>query len=105
MKRSLLFLVALLLLFVGTGACRTSDDVAQDTTGTANNNDTMSNRPVGGPIRIKVGSGTFMATLLDNATVTAFKARLSLTISMTELNGNDGAARAEVLSLPGRPAN
>ena len=90
MKRSYLFLLPLLLLFIRTGACRTGDTIAQDTPGTEDNdNDTMSNRLVGGPIRVKIGSSTFTATLLDNPTATAFKARLPLTRSMRELNGNE----------------
>ena len=38
---------------------------------------------------IKVGDKEFTATLLDNPTTGAFKAMLPLTISMTELNGNE----------------
>ena len=49
-----------------------------------NNNDTMSNK-----IRIKVRSSSFIATLSDNTTATAFKALLPMTINMTELNGNE----------------
>lgn len=91
MKRSLLYLLPLLLLlFVNIGACRTGDTIAQNTTGGANkDNDTMSNRPVGVPIKIKVGSATFTATLVSSPTTTAFKARLPLTISMSELNRNE----------------
>jgi len=40
-------------------------------------------------IRIKVGDKIFIATLLDNLTVKAFKALLPMTINMTELNGNE----------------
>ncbi len=40
-------------------------------------------------LRIKIGSKTFSATLLNNATVTAFKARLPMTVAMSELNGNE----------------
>ncbi|MGM9511628.1 cyclophilin-like fold protein [Larkinella sp. GY13] len=40
-------------------------------------------------LRIRVGTGTFTATLLDNPSVTAFKARLPLTTVMKELNGNE----------------
>ncbi|WP_240163895.1 cyclophilin-like fold protein [Spirosoma taeanense] len=40
-------------------------------------------------MRIRVGSSTFTATLYDNATATAFKARLPMTVRMTELNGNE----------------
>lgn len=39
-------------------------------------------------ITIKVRDKIFTATLEDNATATAFKAMLPLTINMTELNGN-----------------
>ena len=40
-------------------------------------------------IRIKVRSSSFIATLSDNTTATAFKALLPMTINMTELNGNE----------------
>jgi len=40
-------------------------------------------------ITIKVGDKVFNATLFDNTAATAFKAMLPLTISMTELNGNE----------------
>jgi hypothetical protein len=50
------------------------------------NNDTtiMSNQ-----VKIKIGSSSFTATLFDNATATAFKAMLPITVKMTELNGNE----------------
>jgi hypothetical protein len=41
------------------------------------------------PLFVRVGQRTFTATLLNNATATAFKARLPLTLSMRELNGNE----------------
>lgn len=40
-------------------------------------------------IKIKIGNQTFTATLLDNATTKTFMAMLPLTVSMTELNGNE----------------
>lgn len=40
-------------------------------------------------LKVKVGSTIFRATLHNNATVTAFKAQLPMTIKMTELNGNE----------------
>ena len=42
-----------------------------------------------GKIKIKVGSKTFIATLLDNNSAKAFKEMLPLTLNMTELNGNE----------------
>lgn len=40
-------------------------------------------------LKITVGTNTFSATLYNNATVTAFKTRLPLTINMKELNSNE----------------
>ncbi|WEK71164.1 MAG: cyclophilin-like fold protein [Candidatus Chryseobacterium colombiense] len=40
-------------------------------------------------IKIKAGSQTFTATLLDNNAAKTFKEMLPLTINMTELNGNE----------------
>src|SRR5215218_9754185 len=40
-------------------------------------------------LKITVGTNNFTATLYNNATVTAFKTRLPLTINMSELNGNE----------------
>jgi hypothetical protein len=40
-------------------------------------------------MKIKIGSKTFVATLEDNATATAFKALWPLAAEMSELNGNE----------------
>ena len=40
-------------------------------------------------LKITIGTNTFTATLYNNATVTAFKTRLPMTINMKELNGNE----------------
>ena len=52
-------------------------------------------------ITIRIGDRAFAATLLDNATVAAFKKLLPLSLTMTELNGNEKFARLPV-SLPTR---
>lgn len=46
-------------------------------------------QPTGIKMKIKIGNSTFTATLYDNATVTAFKSLLPLTVNMVELNGNE----------------
>ena len=48
------------------------------------NNDTTSNK-----MKITIGAAVFTATLNNNATVTAFKVMLPLTLNMSELNGNE----------------
>jgi hypothetical protein len=40
-------------------------------------------------LKITIGTNAFTATLFNNATVTALKSRLPLTINMSELNGNE----------------
>ncbi len=40
-------------------------------------------------LKITIGPNTFTATLYDNATVTACKTRLPMTINMKELNSNE----------------
>jgi hypothetical protein len=46
-------------------------------------------KPASNQMRIKIGSSTFTATLSDNATATAFKGMLPMTVKMTDLNGNE----------------
>jgi len=85
--KSLLILLFGLFLAIVSMACKTHEPTTHSANGENNNenfSDTMSNR-----LKIKIGSKTFHVTLLDNPTVTAFKARLPLTISMSELNGNE----------------
>jgi hypothetical protein len=53
---------------------------------------------------IRIGKREFTATLLDNATATAFKSMLPLTIDMTELNGNEKYFDLSK-SLPTHPSN
>jgi hypothetical protein len=77
MKRPHLLL--LLVLLVGAGACKSNDPEPE-----ISMLPTMNTK-----LRIRIGSDTFTATLFDNPTATAFVARLPLTVSMTELNGNE----------------
>ncbi|MBD2705177.1 hypothetical protein IC229_31435 [Spirosoma sp. BT702] len=107
MKRTHLLLVLLLLFFMGSMACKTDNltpdeqPIKADSTGFVNNpvNDTSAKR-----LRIKIGSHTYTATLQNNATVTAFKAKLPLTLSMKELNRNEKFAELPT-NLPTNAAN
>ena len=65
----------------------------------ANNTDTLSSR-----LRLMIGASTFHATLLDNPTVTDFKNRLPLTVTMSELNGNEKLYRFST-NLPANSSN
>jgi hypothetical protein len=79
MKR-LLFLVFFAVSLVSCASCTKNPVTAE-----SNNN----TNPTGSKMKIKTGNSTFIATLYDNATVTAFKSRLPLTVNMIELNGNE----------------
>lgn len=55
-------------------------------------------------LKITVGSNVFTATLYNNETVTAFKAKLPMSINMTELNGNEKYVGFSG-NLPGNASN
>lgn len=98
MQQSRLMLFPLLILFLAIIACNADsaiepdndlnpgqDDPGQQIPGSDNiGTDTSGNR-----LKITIGSRTFTATLLANPTVTAFTARLPMTVTMSELNGNE----------------
>ncbi|GGD69289.1 hypothetical protein GCM10011514_36760 [Emticicia aquatilis] len=86
MKR--IILLSFIQLFAGLSiSCKAENDVIQQPNN-ENNQAMKSNK-----INIKVGSKTFTATLLDNATSKAFVAQLPLTINMIELNNNEKYAQ------------
>ncbi len=100
MKYSLLIFFFLTSLFAPLASC---DQVAA-VQGNSDAGDTTDNNTptlTGSQMRIKIGPSTFTATLDDNATATAFKALLPMTVTMVELNGNE-----KYVDLPGNlPAN
>lgn len=81
MKLTIVFLAIL----IGTqlSACSKDDNSVQ-----ADNLDTVSNTNTT-KMKITIGTAVFTATLNDNATTKAFKAKLPLTIAMNELNSNE----------------
>ncbi|GAA4454599.1 hypothetical protein GCM10023189_21290 [Nibrella saemangeumensis] len=89
MKTAVPFFFSLMLLFIGNMACKTDEGLEPVQAGAATNNNANASDTVSTRIRIKIGTRAFTATLLNNATAAAFKARLPLTIAMKELNGNE----------------
>jgi hypothetical protein len=79
MKR-LLFLAFLAVSLVSCASC------SKNSATTTSNNNT---NPTADKMKVKIGNSTFTATLYDNATATAFKSLLPLTVSMVEHNGNE----------------
>lgn len=69
------------------GSDDTPDTPGQDEPG--NNNNNNNDAPMSNQLTITVGTASFTATFADNATATAFKSRLPLTLNMSELNGNE----------------
>lgn len=94
MKR--LFTVVLTLwgltLPIGLASC-SADEPIQETEQPVppvdTGNDNNDNAPMNNNFKITVGSTKFDVTLSDNATATAFKALLPMTVNMSEMNGNE----------------
>lgn len=96
MKRYLTLLCLMPMFLAGFVFCSTDDplrgpdielpdgDVPSDNPDNNNNDIPMSNQ-----VTVTVGTVSFTATLANNATAAAFKARLPLTLNMSEMNGNE----------------
>lgn len=87
MKQILLMLISMLML----PSCSKDDSVAGVEPPAA----VEPSAPTSTPIRVTIGDTTFTATLSSGATVTAFKAFLPLTLTMSDFNSNE-----KVASLP-----
>ena len=79
MKQILVFF-SLALSLVSCASC------SKNVPSKSNNNNTTI---AANKMKIKVGNSIFAGTLYDNATATAFKALLPLTVNMVELNSNE----------------
>lgn len=82
--KSLMTLIAILFTFSCCTASCSKDDktiVAQSDVGNTN--------PSTSKMKITIGTAVFTATLYDNPSANAFKAKLPLSINMTELNGKE----------------
>ena len=81
MKITFAFVVSLICLQLF--ACNKNNEIEQ----TYNSNNTSNTETT--KMKITIGSAVFIVTLNNNATATAFKAMLPMTINMIELNGNE----------------
>lgn len=102
MKSYLATTFIMLTLWTGFTSCSTDEPILsppeteQSTTpnkpgesGNDDNNNPDDNNPMSKKLKISIGSASFNVTLDDNATVTAFKSLLPITVNMSELNGNE----------------
>jgi hypothetical protein len=90
MNTSWLILIATAGLFLGLASCDKSAPVEKaDASRPASSKSQAPNNATDRRMKITIGSKTFKASLEDNPTVAKLKALLPLTLSMTELNGNE----------------
>ena len=76
-------IILALMIGIQLNACSKNENPVQADTPDASS-DTNTTK-----LKITIGSSVFTAVLYDNPSATAFKARLPLTLNMTELNGNE----------------
>jgi hypothetical protein len=80
--KQLLFIAFFAVSLISCASCSKNVSPAESN----GNNITIS---IGNKMKIKIGNSTFTATLYDDATATAFKSLLPLTVNIIELNGNE----------------
>lgn len=98
-KNTIAVLLFLISILIGAACDRNSP-----TPGGGQDSATENPNSMNDTILVKVGGKEFRATLLDNPTATALKAMLPLSISMTELNGNEKYFRLSK-NLPANESN
>lgn len=84
MKTLLTIFAVLLTILICNASCSKNE-----ATSPVQHHNNGSNNPSATKMKIKIGTAVFTATLYDHASANEFKARLPLTIQMTELNGNE----------------
>jgi hypothetical protein len=88
MKYSFIIFFSLLFISASCASCK-KETAAPTNADTKKENGNISTNPTRSKMKIKIGARTFNAVLYDNATATAFKARLPVTIKMQDLNSNE----------------
>ena len=88
MKYLLSTVMMLFSLSLSVSSCGKNNELGT-TPENANNTNGNATNPTGSKMKITIDTAVFTATLSNNATGNAFKARLPLTLNMTELNSNE----------------
>ena len=81
-----------LTLPIGLASCSVDEPIQgteQSVPPVDTGNDSNDNTPMNNNLKITIGSTIFNVTLHDNATATAFKALLPMTVNMSEMNRNE----------------
>ncbi|MFC4142662.1 cyclophilin-like fold protein [Pedobacter mendelii] len=81
-------LVTLFAILFTFSFCTASCSKDEEKT-TSQNNGSENKNPSTTKMKITIGTAVFTATLHDNPSANAFKARFPLTLNMTELNNNE----------------
>lgn len=102
-KPLLTTLIMFFFLSISMSSCAKNNELGT-TQENANNTNGNTTNPAGSKMKLTIGTAVFTATLSNNATGNAFKARLPLTLNMTELNSNEKYSDFQT-SLPSNAAN
>ncbi|MCI0359275.1 MAG: hypothetical protein L0211_12420 [Planctomycetaceae bacterium] len=89
MAKSHLIVVLVAVMLMGIAACDKSVPAQNINSAKPAVSIAPPNKETNGNMRIKIGSKTFTATLADTPAATELKAKLPLTLKMSELNGNE----------------
>ena len=98
------FLIAAFFLLASFSSSSASCDKVNSHTAIQHNRNKNMSPQNGTKMKITIGAAVFKATMYDNATATAFKSLLPLTVNMIELNGNEKYVDLP-LNLPMNAAN
>jgi hypothetical protein len=89
MKLLVVIVLSVASLFGGSVGCNRDHSATIVNANISNGDTNDSGNTKETKMKIKIGSKVFSATLFDNETAAAMKARLPLTLNMDELNGNE----------------